>query len=546
MFPKQKEYWLTLSLLILSLISRALFLEYTDLVDPTESRYAAVAQRMLLDNNWLTPKVPMPEGLVPYIGKPPLHFWLTALSYKTLGVDEWTSRLPSFFAAVLILLLIYNFGVSYFSKEIALSACTIALSCCVFFIAAGASIIDVSLTALITAAVVNLYIFKSKLNHARRYAYLSAAFSALGFLCKGPIALVLIALPFLISSLIRKDFGWLKRLPWLGCISILICLNAPWFILSEIENPGFLKYFFWNENIARYILKDYGDKFGFGHTHPYGTAWLLMVVVAFPWSIFLGVAGFKSRRGSDWSWLTANNEVLFCFCWGISSALFFTFVRQLHIMYLLPAVPGLALLTAKILAVFYNKSHNRMLHYWNSFGAYSSLLVSIFLLIFSVYLSDSASIAICLTVVSITLLIIYKLKQFESYPNFISSISTAFICNYVLALTILTPFINQKNSSEEILKQIPIIRAGQASPRVGIVSKNSFSTYWYSGAWQEELDQKVDIIYLPILSIPVAEVDYLLAKHRSVPAEALKKYRVLAQNLDWTLYKKASDYNSGF
>lgn len=82
-------FWLnaTLALAIVFCL-RVVLLNYPDLVDPTESRYANVAQEMVLDNDWVTPKLSQPEGVVPYLGKPPLHFWLTAACFKIFGVSE--------------------------------------------------------------------------------------------------------------------------------------------------------------------------------------------------------------------------------------------------------------------------------------------------------------------------------------------------------------------------------------------------------------------------------------------------------------------------
>ena len=96
-----------LLVLLFGLIGRASLLEYTDLLDPTEARYASVAQEMVNSGNWLTPMLPLPQGTVPYLGKPPLHFWLTALSYQVFGIEEWTARLTSFLMTISLLFLIF-------------------------------------------------------------------------------------------------------------------------------------------------------------------------------------------------------------------------------------------------------------------------------------------------------------------------------------------------------------------------------------------------------------------------------------------------------
>ncbi|WP_457333927.1 ArnT family glycosyltransferase [Rhizobacter sp. P5_C2] len=59
------------------------------LMDTTEARYAEVGRKMLELGDWITP---WHDYGVPFWAKPPLSFWLTALSMKCFGVNEWAAR----------------------------------------------------------------------------------------------------------------------------------------------------------------------------------------------------------------------------------------------------------------------------------------------------------------------------------------------------------------------------------------------------------------------------------------------------------------------
>lgn len=59
------------------------------LYDWDEAIYAQAAREMLLSNVWGT----LSWDGSPFFHKPPLYFWLTALSYDILGVDEFAARL---------------------------------------------------------------------------------------------------------------------------------------------------------------------------------------------------------------------------------------------------------------------------------------------------------------------------------------------------------------------------------------------------------------------------------------------------------------------
>src|SRR5439155_748791 len=75
-------------------------------LDPDEGLYATIAQEMLGDGDWVIPHV---NGL-PYLEKPPLYFWLTALAFRVAGPSEWATRLPSALAALGTVILTWRVG----------------------------------------------------------------------------------------------------------------------------------------------------------------------------------------------------------------------------------------------------------------------------------------------------------------------------------------------------------------------------------------------------------------------------------------------------
>ena len=74
-------------LLGLALVGLVLFfyrLGAPGLMDPDEGRYAEIAREIFVRRDWLIPHL----NLLPYLEKPPLVYWLTALSFKGLGYTE--------------------------------------------------------------------------------------------------------------------------------------------------------------------------------------------------------------------------------------------------------------------------------------------------------------------------------------------------------------------------------------------------------------------------------------------------------------------------
>jgi 4-amino-4-deoxy-L-arabinose transferase-like glycosyltransferase len=62
--------------------------------DWDEAIYAQVAREMLVSDTWMS----LSWNGAPFFHKPPLYFWLTALTYKLIGVSEFAARLwPALF-----------------------------------------------------------------------------------------------------------------------------------------------------------------------------------------------------------------------------------------------------------------------------------------------------------------------------------------------------------------------------------------------------------------------------------------------------------------
>src|SRR5260370_1622924 len=76
------------------------------LLDPDEGLYASIAQEMLTRGDWVIPHI---NGL-PYLEKPPLYFWLTALTFRVVGPTEWAVRLWSALATLRTVLLTWRIG----------------------------------------------------------------------------------------------------------------------------------------------------------------------------------------------------------------------------------------------------------------------------------------------------------------------------------------------------------------------------------------------------------------------------------------------------
>ncbi len=328
---------------------RLISLPFPDLVDTTEGRYAGVAQIMLDRNDWVTPWIHY-EGInQPYLGKPPLHFWLVQTSFLLFGQNNFAARFPGVLSGIGIGTALWFGAISLLGMEAALVTVAVFASSCMTFFLSGAVVLDVTLTLGVTIALICLVqIERSKLT-----GHLAFAGLALAVLTKGPLAGVLVgcvALPWAVGHrlLLKRWPTQLSKVPWITGTALFLALVVPWYIWAEIRNPGFLHYFIFNENLGRYFSKDYVDEYGSGHRQPFGTGFLMMLLAVFPWSFIL-LAALAPRVKSIFSKqtlgvLSQDSTLLFAICWTLSCPVLLLGATQYTGTYLMPSVPGFALL----------------------------------------------------------------------------------------------------------------------------------------------------------------------------------------------------------
>lgn len=324
----------------LACIVRLAFMVTLPLVDPTEGRYAVIAQEMLLSGDWTTPRLWHNGALVPFLGKPPLFFWSSAAGMALFGTAEWAARLPSLAAAVALLTLLVVVLRRYADRRIACPAALMTAVSPVFFILSGAVMVDMVLGFFVAGSLLAYFAFARETDaRTRRYwSLLVFILLAGGLLSKGPVAIILFGLPIFTWTFIRGKWSLLRHHSWGWGTGLFLALTVPWFWLCEVRNPGFLHYFFVNENLLRYLTHSYGDLYGNGHVHPRGTAIGMMLVAVLPW---VGYAGWYALRSREFRsrFLRWDDVSSFLFIGFALDTLFWCLARQLLITYMVPMIP---------------------------------------------------------------------------------------------------------------------------------------------------------------------------------------------------------------
>jgi hypothetical protein len=243
-----------LFLLVIPLLLYMMLLPVIPLTEPDEARYSDIPSLMNHSGDYVTPRL----NHVVYLEKPPLAYWATAFFFKVLGESEFTSRLFSGLCAWGCILLVYAMGVFLYDEKTGLYSAAVLSTFLYPFILGRLNLLDMPLTFLVGLAIWAGFRFFAGNCQRRRWIYLFYFSSALAFLTKG---LVGILLPFAITGIwlaTQKRWRDMLKLIDLPGIGLFLAVTSPWIILVQKANSNFLHYFFISQHFLRYTTDAHG------------------------------------------------------------------------------------------------------------------------------------------------------------------------------------------------------------------------------------------------------------------------------------------------
>ena len=332
-------------LIAIAAFARLVSLGLYPVMDKTESRYAEIARKMAEMGDWVTPWF---DHGVPFWGKPPLSFWMSAASFKVLGVSEFAARLPHWLGACAIAWLVWGWLAGRSRRE-AVIALALATGSAALFLAAGAVMTDIALALGTTMAMRGFWLGLQGDPASRlREQALFFVGMAIGLLAKGPIAAVLVGLPLAVWTLRFGKLGLVAReFRWLTGTLLTTMLVVPWYVLAELRTPGFLEYFLVGEHWHRFVTPGWqGDLYGSAHAFPRGSIWLFAIAAFLPWSVLIPVASLWWRRTVAPAPAADRPLRFYLLLWALTPCVFFSLAGNILWTYVLPGLPALAMLLA--------------------------------------------------------------------------------------------------------------------------------------------------------------------------------------------------------
>jgi hypothetical protein len=315
-----------------------------DLWNPDEPRYAQVAKEMAARGDWILMHV---NGDT-YVDKPPLFFWLIALSsFLWRGFTSFSARFPSAFLSTLTVLLTFFLGKKlYGSRTGFLSALILATNFEFAYLSTRANI-DAPLTFITTASI---FLFLQWHQHRKADGSEDkdkGSLSIYGFyigmglatLVKGPVGFILPLLVSLVYLLLLKDWKAMKRMRLLTGMILFVVIVLSWYLPAVLKGgQDFLNQTLFHQTIERFAK-------GTSHIRPPYYYFVNFPVDFLPWFFFLPgavVYGLSKRREG------ISKDFLFLLVWFVAIFFFFSFSKGKRAIYLLPLYPAASLMVGRL------------------------------------------------------------------------------------------------------------------------------------------------------------------------------------------------------
>ncbi|HKI00892.1 MAG TPA: glycosyltransferase family 39 protein [Thermoanaerobaculia bacterium] len=305
-----------------------------------ETRYASVAWEMWTRGDLLVPHL---NGQ-PYSDKPPLLFWLIQLGWKIFGVAEWWLRLlPGLFSlANLFLTAALARRLWPDRPAVARTAPAVLVGLLLWSVFTGMLMFDMLVAFCVLLALLGLEAAWRR-GGVLPWLQVGAALG-LGILAKGPVVFLAPLLTAVLAPVWGgrrggRRPGWRWWTGLLAAVAVAAAIALSWALpAARAGGPAYA---------SAILFSQTGERVVHSFAHRRHWWWYLAVLpgLLFPYSLWpplwRALGGLRPRA--------ADAGTRFCLAWTLPALAAFSLISGKQPHYLLPLLPGFALLAARLL-----------------------------------------------------------------------------------------------------------------------------------------------------------------------------------------------------
>jgi 4-amino-4-deoxy-L-arabinose transferase-like glycosyltransferase len=326
-----------LTLLLLSLVTFLLGLGRQAITDSDEAFYAEAAREMVEGNDWLTPHFNYEDRWQ----KPILYYWFTAAGFAGTDMTEFMARFGAALSGIGLVFLTWNAARRMLADPLgAWLAGAIVATCYGYFAMARAALPDLPLAFFITATIwAALRSADPAETLPTSWAAIAGLAAGLGFLTKGPLAVVIPAI-VLIPIWWRERTRVLVRPADVVVALVLFALSGlPWYLaMWAVHGPAYLQSFFIADNLERFATTRYNDVRAIWYYVP------ILVGGLVPWTVYALVPPWRIIRDVIHRRRMLTHVEWRLVIWTLAPLLLFTASIGKQPRYILPVLPPIAMM----------------------------------------------------------------------------------------------------------------------------------------------------------------------------------------------------------
>jgi 4-amino-4-deoxy-L-arabinose transferase-like glycosyltransferase len=309
---------------------------FVDVMDVDSGQYASMSREMLASGNWLH----FTDRGAPYLDKPPFIFWAGGFSYLILGISNFSFKLPAILFSIAGIYATYRFSKIYFDEQTGKIAALMIATSQAYFHFNNDVRTDVYLT---NAVILSMWLLAEYLKYSNwKSLVLAFLFVGIALLAKGPLGLMLPALAFGTTWLLKSQWSNIFRWQWLLGIGISLLVISPmlWglytqydlhpdLVVNEKTNVSGIHFFFWEQSFGRLtgenVWKNDTGPFFFVHNLLWSfLPWSLLLLFALPYAFAKLLQQWRNKQ-------SLHEGLLICLAGSI-----FTFIALSASAYKLP------------------------------------------------------------------------------------------------------------------------------------------------------------------------------------------------------------------
>ena len=305
-----------------------------------ENFYVESSRNMVQSGDYLTPIYHDKKRFA----KPILYYWLVSASYKIFGVNLVSARLTSAFFGSLTIGLLYLVSSRLFEGRIALYSTLILPATFLHFQISRWATTDIVMSFFILLA---LYYFVRSYQSGFKGnfdIYLFYLAMALGFMTKGPPAIIIPVMIAIIFLVVTKKRGALSQLRIGRGLMVVLLVNLPWFLaMYFLHGDEFKNHIIGAEIEGRLVHDTPFSLYYFGVLFRYHLPWILFFLVAVLHQFGIYRYSLSPAPGLSESFkqipknvkirfrllfAKENESVLFCYIWVLVCLVLFPLCGQ--------------------------------------------------------------------------------------------------------------------------------------------------------------------------------------------------------------------------